>query len=393
MPISLEMFKVFGTGLRIALLGAVCLVTPARADDAAPAPTPHRSFSLGYNQGWFGNAYGASWMSGFRQTEAREMLQLAARGGARTLRMWLLEGKTPEGLIWEGARAKGIDPRYLAKLDRFLEMAHEEGVKIAFALFNGNMPAEIEDLLKQAKTPKAKRQAEQIKQRWVDIFNEQNGAGVAFRQNVLMPLLDVMQRHESTVVLIDLVNEIDALTGKGFHTTPFLQGWKSAAAFACRWHQVIHDYGVETPVTVSLGWPGLLTQWSSGEDDLLAGRIPHACMDVFVTHLYNDRGDVPRCKDLQRLRARSGKPLILGEFGQGVLNRRYDDKFQARLTERFVRNAYRCGFDAAWAWRLKDERPGENPEARYSYWAFGKPRPAFETIKKLSDELSHRASP
>jgi hypothetical protein len=77
------------------------------------------------------------------------------------------------------------------------------------------------------------------------------------------------------------------------------------------------------------------------------------------------------------------KKIYLGEFGQ--LSKSYDDNLQLMVNNNFANNAKRCGFSGALAWRLSDIRPGVNPEARYSYEAFGKPRPAYQFVKTFNE--------
>jgi len=334
----------------------------------------HAEFSVGFNQAWLKNNYARSWTDGWDEDEARTILRLTAKAGGTVLRMWIFEGLIPGGVAWNNDVAVALDPRVPRNLDRFLTLAREEGVKVAFALFNGNMVAEM------------KIENKHLRGRWINLLHEQDGAGVAFRKNVLRPVLDVLRRHEESIELIDLVNEADALFGKGFKENILDHGWDTVNAFACRWRDFIRNEGLETPVTVSLGWPGLFPFWPAAVDQLLEGRLKTSCVDVFVLHLYNDRGEIPHCKKIAEFRQSTGKKLFLGEFGQSQLNKRYSDSGQTRLTENFIPNARRCGMDGAWAWRLKDERPGDNSEARFSYWTFGGPRPALEAFRRCAAE-------
>jgi hypothetical protein len=76
------------------------------------------------------------------------------------------------------------------------------------------------------------------------------------------------------------------------------------------------------------------------------------------------------------------KKLILGEFGQGYFTSRFSNSLQWNNTKAYIKNAQYCGFSEAFAWRLSDVRKGANPEARYSFTAFGKMRPAYYLIQK-----------
>jgi hypothetical protein len=81
------------------------------------------------------------------------------------------------------------------------------------------------------------------------------------------------------------------------------------------------------------------------------------------------------------------KKVIMGEFGQSFFTHRYDDGLQAHATINHLKNAKECGFSELLAWRLSDIRPGHNPEARYSFEAFGQMRPAYYIIQRNNQDL------
>ncbi len=131
--------------------------------------------------------------------------------------------------------------------------------------------------------------------------------------------------------------------------------------------------GAPSPVTASLGW-------GDAETRFFSGFLSDSCLDFYDLHYYNDAGYIAGCSEFKKL-AREGVWLQLGEFGQ--LSESFDDQLQSYVTQKFLTSAKNCGFRGALAWRLEDYRPGENPEARYSFMSFGKPRPALEVFSNF----------
>ncbi len=106
------------------------------------------------------------------------------------------------------------------------------------------------------------------------------------------------------------------------------------------------------------------------------------CADIIDFHSYDDDGDIFRCSYLQKYSKLNKKKLILGEFGQSYFNHRYSNELQLNNMKTYIKNANRCGFEEALAWRLSDVRKGVNKEARYSFEAFGEMRPAYFVIQE-----------
>ena len=75
---------------------------------------------------------------------------------------------------------------------------------------------------------------------------------------------------------------------------------------------------------------------------------------------------------------------MLGEFGQGYDAPQFDDELQLKNVKAYAEHANACGFSQAFAWRLSDVRDGHNPDARFSFEAYGKLRPAYFFIRDFN---------
>ena len=191
------------------------------------------------------------------------------------------------------------------------------------------------------------------------------------------PLLQTIEEAglSDRISRVDLANEMDAAVNR----FAFEGGWNGASRFVCQWKSFIRSKpGFETtPVSASLRLHPFL--WLPGS--LFDRKGSMACADFLDFHSYADHGQIHRCEEIRQYSLSGGKPVILGEFGQAYFTHRYSDDLQVRNTRNYIRSANACGFKEALAWRLSDIREGENPEARYSFEAFGTTRPAFELIR------------
>jgi endo-1,4-beta-mannosidase len=129
--------------------------------------------------------------------------------------------------------------------------------------------------------------------------------------------------------------------------------------------------------------------YSRGAANLILDPNPHpSCVDYWDIHFYNNEGSIPNCEKIAQVARSYGKKIYLGEFGQ--LSKSYSDELQVKTVTNFIRNAKACGFSGALAWRLADIRAGNNPEARLSFEAFGKMRPAYDVIRNWNHSAQGR---
>ena len=331
---------------------------------------PARALPVGFNQAWFKNHYGTQYLDeAFDPTEVRRLFRLAKSAGADQIRLWFFETTNYPMLNWSAdGHLTGIREDYIRNVVRMLSIARENGIRVYMTLLDP-----------QVYRPDRRNQ-DHSRFKWI----LSRTGGREFLESALAPLLKSI--HESgladRISRIDLANEMDAAVNR----FAFEGGWNGASRFLCQWRTFIHSRpGFETtPVSASLRLHPVL--WLPGS--IFDSQGSMACSDFLDFHSYSDSGKIYRCGEILAYSKRSRKPVILGEFGQAYFTRRYSDDLQVRNTRNYIASANACGFKEALAWRLSDIREGENPEARYSFEAFGTIRPAFELIRQENARAS-----
>ncbi len=318
---------------------------------------------VGFNQAWFKSHYGNQYLDeAFDPVEVERIFKRAKSAGADQVRLWFFETTNYPMLEWSAqGHITGIREDFVRNVLRMLAIARENGVRIYLTLLDS-----------QVYRPD---QTDQDHSRFKWIVNPTGGG--EFLEFALGPLL--LAIHEAglsdRISRIDLANEMDAAVNR----FAFEGGWNGASRFLCQWRAFIHSkpgFG-STPVSASLRLHPLL--WLPGS--LFDRKGSMACSDFLDFHSYADHGRIHRCEEIKRYSRSGGKPVILGEFGQAYFTHRYSDDLQLRNTRAYIASANSCGFKEALAWRLSDIREGENPEARYSFEAYGTTRPAFDLIR------------
>ena len=324
------------------------------------------AFNVGFNQAWFHNNYATQYLDGyFDEQEVERMMRLSHEAGSKTLRLWLFESSNFPMLEWKESKVTGIRPEFVRNFIKTLKLAQHYDIKVYMTFFDAHSyrPDKLsrEDLFKLRAVYQPK-------------------GGDEFLKKVIGPLLKAIENEKLSHVIgrIDLTNEMDAVINRfGFD-----HGWSGAGRMLCQWRSFIqaHHSFQSTPVTFSLRLHPVIVH----PLNLLSDKGPMACADFFDFHSYADSGEIYRCERLKAYAKKNKKDLILGEFGQGYLNNRFDDTLQLNNTLSYIKNASQCGFKEALSWRLSDVRPGYNKEARYSFEAYGKMRPAYEAIKNFN---------
>lgn len=333
----------------------------------------------GFNQAWIQSAYASQWTESWNEAEAERMIRSTHELGGSVLRMWIFEGTSPDGVFWDGSdndhagtsqrtRPTGIDPRMTTNLRRFMELAVRHQVKIYWTLFDGNFY-----LFNNGPGAPARRNE------WWNLYNDDFGTGSAFRQNVLTPVLDTLRPFRQNIFGIDLVNEVNPLVRENF----FRGGWAGCSEFARQWRALVKER-LDVPVTASFGHHDAVSA-------MLARGLTPDVVDFYDFHVYDDHGTIPSSRAITQFMRQTGRPVYLGEFGQS--SKSFDDTLQVQVTEKFMRGSFDAGLSGCFAWRLSDVRPGHNPEARHSYEASGKWRPAAETFRRVAGELARRPLP
>ncbi len=331
-------------------------------------PALSLAFNVGFNQAWLKNNYEHQWTGAdYSPSETRRILDLTSHAGGETLRLWLFEGQNSTSLIWKAEKVSGLHPDFLKNLEDFIKAARERNIKVYLTLFDGNLLRTLQN--------------GPFRNRWWNILNNKFGARAAFQQNALNPLLEFLYRDDIRpwVFGLDVMNEIDAAVA-GWE---FEGGWKGANNFVCDFKNRIHSQRqsqLSIPVTASIGWPAI-PFYSKGAQNLILDPNPHpSCVDFWDIHFYNNEGKIPNCEKIKQVSKKYKKKIYLGEFGQQ--SKQFSDSLQLLSTREFIKNAKACGLSGALAWRLSDIRPEANPEARFSYEAYGVTRPAYQWIKE-----------
>lgn len=324
---------------------------------------PAFGLELGFNQAWIKNRYSHQWIN-YDAHEAERILQLAKDSNASIVRMWLFEGTNTQGIKWEKNIPKTIDQKYLDNLEHFIQTSKRLNLKLNLTLFDGNIISQ--DSFKR------------FQNRWWNLLNNKYKTADHFLANIITPVIKLINNYPNTVTQIDLVNEINALNG-AYHIYPqmFKGEWRGLNKFVCKWSKFIKNrtyYDLKT--TVSFGWGNAVS-------NILSKKLDSSCIDFLQIHLYNNEGTIPKCAELKKYITKANKPIQLGEFGQK--SKSYDSSLQTKVLKNFIKNAPKCGISSALAWRLSDIRSGENAEARFSFEAFGKPRPAYYVFKNLAE--------
>jgi hypothetical protein len=306
-------------------------------------PSVAHAFKIHFNQAWFKTHYAHSYRQGFFDPlEVRRIMNLAKEAGSDELRLWFFESSV-------GSIPK---PTEISHMIQTLKIAQAQGMRVYFTFFDAWSQAQIGSL-----------------------FTEQGSN--RFLHRVVIPLFHRIESEGLSDVIskIDLVNEGDALIDRKI----IPGGWEDLKSFICQWKVSIHTVNTfrKIPITLSLR----LNPYASLPADLFEQTGTMECVDFFDFHSYHTQGVIEQCDLLKRYSDLNLKNLVLGEFGQGYDAQQFDDQLQLENAKSYLNNAQACGFKEAFAWRLSDIRPGENPEARFSYEAFGTVRPAYYFVR------------
>jgi len=327
--------------LGLLLLASLCCASSAEAQE----------LRVGYNQAWIEGSYGHDLTDRFDPGAWERILRRTRLGGGSVVRIWLLEGKAKEGVIWDGHRPMGVEPALLSNLRALIARAEAERVQIYWALLDGNWPEHW------AKGIDSERQ--------FNVFNDRYGYGTEFRERVLAPILRVLSERPQVNYAFDMLNEVQGGVSAGF----WPEGWRGAKRFMAATSAFVHAHAPALKVTASSGH-------HSAAWDLLCGRFDGVGLDFYDVHAYSDTGKIRYGRFLARHARRRGLPIVLGEFGQKSKSR--DPALQAQVVRKALANARRLGFAAALAWRLEDEQAHD---LRFSFYDGDRARPALDVMR------------
>jgi hypothetical protein len=320
--------------------------------------------NVGFNQAWFKNHYSSQYLdSSFDPHEVDRIFKLTKAAGSETIRLWFFESSSFPMIHFKRGEMVGLKDEYIKNVITTIRLAKANGLKIYMTIFDAHNYRP--DQLSRTELQKFRK-----------LF-QPSGMDL-FLRKIISPLFNAIEEEKLSSVLskIDLINEGDTVIKRG----GFDGGWKGMSKMLCQWKSFLKDFSGfhQTPITMSIRLHPLLPL----PLNLLKDNGPMKCADIIDFHSYDDDGDIYRCAYLKKYSKLQKKQLILGEFGQNYFTHRYSDSLQIKNTQNFINNANRCGFSEALAWRLSDVRDGVNQEARYSFEAFEKMRPAYFLIQK-----------
>lgn len=337
--------------MRVLLLNILFLSTSAFA------------MKVNFNQAWFKTNYSTQYLDpSFDAAEVERIFRLTKEAGSEELRLWFFESATFPMLVFEDGKINGLKSDFVQNVISTLKLAHKHDLKIYMTLFDAH--SYRPDQLKRQELKRLKQ-----------IY--QGNGEQAFIAKALLPLLKKIEEAGlgSVISKIDLINEGDAVVNR----LGFQKGWSGFRKMICEWRSAIHtvDAFSKTPVTISVRLHPLVFL----PFDILDDAGPLQCADVLDFHSYHDWGKIKSCGRLREYSESGKKKLVLGEFGQSFFNLKFDDRLQTEIIGRYIESAQKCGFSEAFAWRLSDVREGYNKEARYSFFAFDRMRPAYFLIQ------------
>ncbi|MDC3378762.1 hypothetical protein OAX78_00585 [Planctomycetota bacterium] len=325
------------------------------------------NFTIGTNMGWLGyHHWGRDIDVRSLSPEWRTVFERTAEMGGSSVRIWLFEEN--EGIQFRDGQVSGLSSRFLQNVGLLINMAEENGVTIYWTFFDGNVVG---------------RKRESVR-----IMNNTDGAGAAFEETVLVPLLDVLTAKPAQLYGIDLVNEIYGAVRSDGRTGVFGSNeeaaWEKARAFLGRTASFIHERAPGVRLTASAGH-------HTAMDDITGGRFDGLGLDFYDFHHYSDE-----CPTVQMFRglsayARSqGKPIVLGEFGAQTHKKETSEfttpewgELQADMAERLLMRAEAEGFAAAFIWSLEDTTDPE--QGPYALYVNGEPVESVARIRKFAD--------
>ena len=322
------------------------------------------AINVGFNQAWFKNHYASQYLdSNYDMNEVERIFKLSKAAGSQTIRLWFFESSGFPMIHFEQGEMIGLKDEFIKNVITTIKLAKSYDLKIYMTIFDAHTYRP--DQLGRTELHNLRK-----------IFQP---AGMEiFLNKIIAPLMQAIgnENLSQTISKIDLINEGDTVIKRG----GFDGGWNGMSKMLCQWKSFLSNYGGfnKTPITMSIRLHPLLPL----PMDLLKDNGPMKCADIIDFHSYDNDGDIYRCSYLKKYSKLQKKKLILGEFGQNYFTHRYSDSLQMKNTQNFILNANRCGFSEALAWRLSDIRDGANPEARYSFEAFEKMRPAYYFIQK-----------
>ncbi len=319
-------------------------------------------FSVGINQGWFENKYGADlgvsefsdsplWSNPnspitidlskpnipqvqpyLSQNPAAIDQYFAKINGINVVRLWLFEQL--EGITFSkdgNNNVVGLDQTFIDNLLKVLNSANNYSVKVYLTLLNSwDTNISVPSTLPQSRQTDYQKLFLARKQIIVNILQSPSD----FCNNVLMPLLSAIKNNPA-IYAIDLINEPESMTESGIISNQQLWNFVEYTA------QTIKPSGIKSSV-------GCMRK-------NMAVSLSSTSIDFVDFHIYNNKTNSNPVKlDPYSSSDFSNKYCIIGECGYHPETNPYDSNQEVPTLEEFLQDASKSGYAGALAWRFQD---------------------------------------
>jgi hypothetical protein len=245
------------------------------------------------------------------------------------VRLFLFENL--QGLVFgQDGLVSGLDPAFDRNFDDILEVAEKEGVLLYLCLGN--------DFMKTCQRMSVP-----------DIASKPDAQN-AYLKNAVVPLA-TRAKGKSCIFAFDIMNEPEQdIAGSTGNWTENGVTWAVMRRFLQANANAIHRTDPTRLVSCGSGWH----DWNN----VAAGRFDQLGLDFYDIHVYSDNGHIPPVSTLK-----VHKPVIIGEYGQATKHVDYD--LQAKVAQRFLRNALDGGYAGTLIWRYNHPNAREEKEPVY----------------------------
>jgi hypothetical protein len=354
-------FAIFSAGAkmkailrRIAALYLLCASTSAFGG----------SFTVGYDEAWFADHY-PNWLASnpsFYDTNLHQFVNVPsqfsatlsvmdkwfdgmAKGGAKIVRIWVFPGlqgielnlsnspgSQTVGLTLDSMREPEDSmrkPELIGNLKTVFKLAKHHGLMLQVVALNGV------DMQAAVGTP--------LQAYFENLLLNIGGERDTFKTKVLLPLLKLLNENRNVVYGLDLINEIEATF---ISNPPYFANFPAAQDFIKDMAAFVKSNS-SLRVTSSTGGAG----GNLAVFEIVSGLFSGLGLDFYDVHFYADGGVLPSVvTGLCNKVSEDGVQIILGEYGQSLLNTSTDDILQSLTTANFLYTAKTTCFSAALAW-------------------------------------------
>jgi hypothetical protein len=269
------------------------------------------------------------WRCAYNSQHLEAYLADMKRMNLNVVRVWLFENLqglafTKDGLV------SGLEPTFDRNFADILRVAEKEKMALYLCLAN--------DFMKTCQRLSLK-----------DIASDPD-ACKAYVLNAVIPLVKKC-KGRSCVFAFDIMNEPEQdIAGPTGNWTSNGIAWDTMRRFLQANADAIHRADPTRLVSCGSGWH----DWKN----VAAGRFDQLGLDFYDIHVHSDDGHVPPVSTLK-----VHKPVIIGEYGQATKHVDYD--LQAKVAQRFLRNALDGGYAGTLIWRYNHPNATEEKEPVY----------------------------